>query len=332
MTRISALLMAIVGFTAPAFAGENPSTVARALYATYADGDAEGFKRLWAEGVAPVHLADLTTEQRLKCITLVMFRAEEPRIDASRAEVAAVAVLSRASRINGRVTVDIEHATIGMKREHDAWRIDRWSLKEDELVDRVVAAKSTDEARSLVRENVELLDFAFFRGLRRKSTPLIAQRQFDAEERLTDAMSEFAAMTGDDGILATTYALQSIADRLGPKADFARALMTASKGLAVAERFGDPDTLAAALLNIVRAYQWRDGNSTKIAPFPRESPGRAGSYRRPGARCARRYPVGGRTPGAWRLSGLLSVSPDRSGHRHAFEQSDLPRRRRSAAR
>ncbi|HEX7678856.1 MAG TPA: CHAT domain-containing protein [Thermoanaerobaculia bacterium] len=265
--RISALLIAILGFSAPAFAAEDPATVARALYATYADGDVASFKRLWAESVTPVHLADITTEQRVKCITLIMFRAEEPRIDAGRAEVDVVAVLSRTSRINGRTTVDIEHAMIGMKREHDEWHIDRWLLKEDELVDRIVAAKSIDEARSLVRENVELLDSAFYRGLRRKSTTLINQRLFDAEEQLTAAMGELAAMAADDGILSTTDVLESITERVGPKPDTARALAGAEEALVVAERFGDPDVLGSALLNLVRAYQWRDGNSTGIAPL-----------------------------------------------------------------
>lgn len=267
MKRIGALLIALVGFSTPAFTAESPAAVARALYASYADGNADGFKRLWAEGVTPVHLADLTNEQRVKCITLVMFRAEEPRIDAGRAEVPVVAVLSRTSRINGRMSDDIEHATIGMKREHDEWRIDQWSLKEDELVERVVAAKSIEEARSLVRENPELLDFAFYRGLRRKSTTLLNQRLFDAENRLTAAMRELAAMTADDGILSTTDVLESITARIGPKPDLDKALRSVKEALAVAEPFGDPDVLASALLNVVRTYQWQDGNSTRVAPL-----------------------------------------------------------------
>ena len=265
--RISTLAFAVLGFSATVFAADTPAAVAHALYASYADGDADGFKRLWAEGVTPVHLADLTNEQRVKCITLIMFHADEPRIDAGRAEVPAVAVLSRTSRINGRMSADIEHATIGMKREHDEWRIDRWTLKEDELVDRVVAAKSIDEARSLVRENAELLDFAFYRGLRRKSSALLNQHLFDAEERLTTALRELAAMTADDGILSTTEVLESISERIGPKPDQAKALVSVEEALAVAEPFGDPDVLASALLNVVRVYQWHDGNSTRVAPL-----------------------------------------------------------------
>jgi tetratricopeptide (TPR) repeat protein len=267
MAAILAMLLAVVVLAAPVGATENPTSIARALYATYAEGDAAAFKSLWAEGVTPAHLADLTNEQRVKCIVLAMFQADEPRIDADRAEVPAVVVLSRTSRINGRVSLDVEHATIGMKREHDEWRIDRWSLKEDDLIERAEGVKSLEEARSLVRENLELLDFAFYRGLRRRSSLLINQRKFDGADRLTAAMRELAAMTADDGVLSTAYALDSIVERVGPAPDAAKALASATESLTLAEGFGDPDSIGSALMNVVRAQQWRDGNETKTAPL-----------------------------------------------------------------
>jgi CHAT domain-containing protein len=268
VTRICALLIAMVGLSMPANgATGNPIDVARALYTSYAEGDADGFKRLWADGVTPAHLTDLATEQRVKCMSLAMFSAGAPRIDADHAEVPVVTALWKVSRINGRVTVAVEHATIGMKRERDEWRIDRWLLKEDELVDRVVATKSLDEARMLVRDNLDLLDLSFYRGLRRQSSVLINRRQFDDLARLTAALREFAALTADDGALSTACALDSIAERVGPKPAPAEALVSAGEAVALAERSGDPDAIASGLFNLARAYQWRDGNSMKAAPL-----------------------------------------------------------------
>jgi CHAT domain-containing protein/tetratricopeptide (TPR) repeat protein len=272
--RLSALLAvmigAMVGLSAQvgaAQAADNPADIARALYVSYAEGDADGFKHVWAEGVAPAHLVDLGAEQRVKCLTLVMFHADEPRIEADHAEVPAVAALWKVSKVNGRVTVAIEHATIGMKREHEQWHIDRWVLKEDELVDRIAATKSMDEARELVRDNLDLLDSAFYRGLRRQAATFMNRRQFDQVSRLTAALREFAALTADDGALSTAYVNDSIAERVGPKPDPPKALVSVEEAVALAEQSGDPDAFASGLLNLARAYQWRDGNSTKAVPL-----------------------------------------------------------------
>jgi CHAT domain-containing protein len=265
-----ALLVAISGLTIPVRANPapgNPVEVARALYASYAEGDAADFKLLWAEGVTPAHITDLATEQRVKCMTLVMFRADTPRIDADRAEVAAVAALWKVSKVNGRVTVAVEHASIGMKREYDQWRVDRWLLKEDDLVSRVIASKSPDQAQALVRDNVELLDASFYRGLRRQSSDLLNRRKFDELAMLIAALREFAALSADDSALSTAYTLDSIVERVGPKPDPAQTVISVETALTLAERSGDPDAVASGLFNLGRAYQWRDGNSGNAAPL-----------------------------------------------------------------
>ncbi|HYM62146.1 MAG TPA: CHAT domain-containing protein [Thermoanaerobaculia bacterium] len=261
------LLIATLAIAAPACAAESPVAVARALYVSFSEGDVEAFKRVWAEGVEPAHLADIAVEQRVKCVTLIAFDAKEPRIDGDHAEVPVVAARAKVSRVTGRLIIDVEHATIGMRREKGEWRVDRWSWKEDDLVDRLGTTKSVDEARALVRENAELLNSTFYRGLRIQSTALINRRQFDALERLTAALRELAALTGDDSARSTALALDSIAERLGPKPDAAKALLTAEEAVTLAERTGNPDVLASGLLNQARAFQWRDGNSMKALPL-----------------------------------------------------------------
>ena len=47
----------------------------------------------------------------------------------------------------------------------------------------------------------------------------------------------------------------------------AKSLADVATGLELAERSGEPDVIASALLNSARAYQWRDGNTAKAAPF-----------------------------------------------------------------
>jgi CHAT domain-containing protein len=261
------IAMAIPAHVRADAAPGSPAAIAHALYVSYAEGDTAGFKALWADGVTPAHLADLGTEQRVKCMTLVMFHADEPRIDADHAEVAAVAALWKISKVNGLVSVAVEHATIGVKREHGQWRVDHWLLTEDDLVARIIATRSDDEARALVRNNVELLDWSFYRSLRRQSSDLINRRKFDELGHLSAALREFAALTADDGALATAIGLDSIDERVGPRPDPARAMIDAETDLTLAEQSGDPDAAASGLLNLARAFQWRDGNSGNAAQF-----------------------------------------------------------------
>src|SRR5437016_3178928 len=101
--RSICVLLAAAAVAAPRLAAEPPVAVAEALYTRYASGDAEGFKRLWADGVAPVRLAELGGAYR--CATLVAFLNERVRSDGDRGEAHLVAVISR----TGRTTFEIEH-------------------------------------------------------------------------------------------------------------------------------------------------------------------------------------------------------------------------------
>jgi CHAT domain-containing protein len=239
--------------------------VAEALYIRFAAADVEGFKQLWADGVTPARTSEMP--QIYRCLVPVMFQNEQTHLDGDRGEVTLVAVLWRIGRPTGRVTLEIEHATVGIRRAGDGWRVDRWTLAEDELVSRVVATKSDDEARALVRQSPQFLDAAFYRGLRRRSSDLLNRRNFDALAHLTAAMRELGVLNADAGIVSTSHVIDAIAARVGDKPDLDAALSHTAAALELAETFGDADALASALVNRGLAVAARDGNLNNAIPF-----------------------------------------------------------------
>jgi CHAT domain-containing protein len=258
------LAMAVAASATPLFAAQ-PAAVAAALYEAYAEGNPAHFRQLWADGVAPARLAEVDTPSR--CLVPLGFTNVETTVEADRAEVRLVAVMSRVSRPAGRFSYEVEHATVGLRRAGDQWRVERWTLAEDDLAERVVTAPNDNDARALVSRNVDLLDAAFYRDLRKRSTDLINRRQFAALQRLTSAMCEFAGLTGDDGAFSTAFSLDSIADRLAAPPDLIKAEVDTQSAIAAAERSGDPDVIASALLNRARLIQWRDGNASAGVPL-----------------------------------------------------------------
>ena len=248
-------------------ADTSPSITARMLYERFANGDSDGYKRMWLAGAAPTYLREFDLEGRVRCSSLAAFDAAEPQIDGDHAVVRARATLLRRSIRTGRTAIEVEWPVIGMQRVNGEWRVDRWVLQEDDLVDKIAAAKSDDEARQIVRENFELLGATFFRFVRRKSPAMINGRKYDAYQRVIAALHEYASLELDDSAQATAYVLDSIYDRVGPKPDVAKSMADVATSLALAEKSGDSDAIASALLNTVRAYQWRDGNTTNGAPL-----------------------------------------------------------------
>jgi len=263
--KTTLLVMTVAVAAAPLFAAQPPAAVAMALYEAYAGGNPASFRQLWADGVAPARLAEVDTPSR--CLAPLGFADVQTTVGGDRAEVRLVAVMSRESRPAGRLSSEVEHSTIALRLASDQWRVERWTLAEDDLADRVVAAPSDAEARALVSRNVDLLDAAFYRDLRRRSTDLINRRQFTALQHLTSAMREFAGLTGDDGAFSTAFSLDSIADRLSDQPNLAKAEADTLLAIATAERAGDPDVLASALLNRARLIPWRDGNAAAGVPL-----------------------------------------------------------------
>jgi CHAT domain-containing protein len=257
------LFIAIAAFAGTLVGDQSPVTVAEEIYVRFANGDVDGFKRLWADGVTPARLSEVGIAYR--CLTPVAFQEEQAKIDGEHGEVRLVAVMSRASRPTGRVTFELEHATVGLRRAGDDWRVERWTIAENDLAERIIATKSDAEARSLLREGSELLDTAAFRALRRRSTDLINRRNFAALARLTAALHEMGGLNGDDSMLSTAYVFDSIVDRIGDHVDAAAALRDIDLAVVLAEQSGDADALASALVNRGRALQWRDGNSNSAA-------------------------------------------------------------------
>lgn len=262
--KVVVVAMAAAVSATPLFAAQ-PAAVAVALYEAYAGGNPAAFRQLWADGVAPARLAEVDTPSR--CLVPLGFADVQTTVEGDHAEVRLVAVMSRESRPAGRFSYEIEHATVGLRRAGEQWRVERWTLAEDDLADRVVAAANDGEARALVSRNLDLLDALFYRDLRRRSTDLINRRQYAALQRLTSAMREFAGLTGDDGAFSTAYSLDSIADRLSDSPDLAKAEVDTQLAITTAERTGDPDVIASALLNRSRLIQFRDGNASAAVPL-----------------------------------------------------------------
>ena len=261
----------LVLLSIPSFADADPKAsvrdTVRLLYAEYAGGDVEGLKRLLTEGVGASRLRDSLSALRVKCIVVDGIEVGEAQLSGERADVTAKVMMTRRDLHGGPDLVEVEHAIIGMKAENGAWRIDKWTTDEELLVDKLLAAKSPEDALALLRENPEMHDYALSRALRARANVSINRRKFDEVARLTSMLKWLGAFAAEDTSLSAAYSFQSMIQRIGPAPDLDAAVRSAEEGVAVGDPTGQPDVISSALINLARAYQWREHGTMKAVPL-----------------------------------------------------------------
>lgn len=260
------LSIAVLFFSVAAHAADDPRAIVRQLYVSYAGGDLAAVRHLLADGPPPKPLTYFTAMHRTRCISLAELHVGEPRAAGDRVEVPVVASLAKVEAGTGRQTIDHEHTVVGMKRIDGQWKVDSWTFDEDKLVENLLKAQSEAEAEALLASSPELFDTSLARALRVRGTTMVNRQEYDQAARVAVWLHDLAALTADDEVLSTAYGLDSMLARMRKNPDTAASEHLAEESLAAAKRTENPDTIGTALMFLIRAYQWRDGNTKRGAP------------------------------------------------------------------
>src|ERR1041385_2463250 len=194
--NIAALFFALCAIGAHA---EEPKQSARALYERAFVGDIDGMRSLWRPGITMPRVFYFSSMPRVNCYTVRLLQVGEPRIDGNHADVPVLAAWSRVDPVNQHETEEYEHAVIGMERSADGkWQIVKWGFEEEALVDQMLAAKSDDEAITIMLAHPELNDSELSRALRIRGMNLNFASDFDRARRLIDALHTFGVVNGDE--------------------------------------------------------------------------------------------------------------------------------------
>jgi CHAT domain-containing protein len=238
----------------PINADDTPESTVSAFYTAYAAGDVQKAAGYW-EPAAARAFAKVERHLRTRCLQHHRVTIGVPVINGSSATIDAEAVATVWSDAPGaRPRVDTGFTTFELAHT-DRWRITRWIDRESVLAERVAELKSADERKALLANAGPLRTARLAEELcRRAIVVYVNHSEYDAASAVVSIAREIAMETGDDAALSTVHVLESMIlfQRSGGR-DFSRSIEAATEALALAERSGDPDVIAQALLYLGRA-------------------------------------------------------------------------------
>lgn len=242
--------LALALLAASLFAQEPPAraaveTVVRRFYSVYASGDLDGLMAMWDSG-SPSLAAfrdETTPVLRARCMTLHEVTIDSLEMAGERATVSVHVVLSKRGRTMPE-RYDPHSATLELVRGDGGWRITKWALREEALVDRLLAARSDAERQALLQTEPRLLTPALDRALCRRGVLAANQQRFDDAATLLSLGTRIASTINDLAGLSLAAGLDSILHRVLPVRDLAVSLDLALRSAALAEESSDPDAIA----------------------------------------------------------------------------------------
>ena len=258
------LLLTAHAWTVRADAVQEAEGVARAFYAAYAAGRVVDVAPLWnAEAFAAVRPALERTAQT-RCMTLHDV-AVAGRADADAIEVMArVTLTSWSTYPADRPRMRVLNERLMLRREASGWKIVSRRSVEDALAERLAASDEAAAVGPVPSDDWSAAELV--QALCRRAVLLINQQQLDRAALLLEQARALVDAHDDAGASAVaSVGSVVIRVRRGPPAEI-RSLVDES--LRLAERSGDPDTLARALLRAGRAAQYATGQ-TPAEPFER---------------------------------------------------------------
>ena len=248
---ISRSLSAIALLLAPAALGND---VARDAVDAYLAGNLPRLRALWtAEGAASLRKVELETSERLrvKCVEPAGTIVEVASVDASAATVHATVGWWETARISpASAHFRRKNLSISLVSKNGIWKIAAWESREPPFAEQLVM--HPEQADLFLAQNPELIGPDLVQALINAAfraqgagkaqladiTIAIAHR---VASLAGDAVSEVLALRGQSGLSSSR----------GQQEAF---IGFAQRGLAAAERSGDPDILFAALGEMGRAY------------------------------------------------------------------------------
>ncbi|MEO8033831.1 MAG: CHAT domain-containing protein [Acidobacteriota bacterium] len=264
--------LAVALLAMPLAAHEPPApaaveTVVRQFYSAWASGDGDGLLAMWEPGSPSLAaFRDETTPLlRVRCMTLHELTVDSLDISGERATVGVHVVLSKHGRTMPE-RYDPHSATLELVRADGAWRVTRWTLREEEFVDRLLAARNDEERQALLRKEPRLLTPALDRALCRRGVRYANLQRYDDAFVLRNLAANVAAAIPDPAGESLATGLDSILQRLLPEKNLAASLALAYRSATLAEESTDPDAIARSSLRLGRTL-YDLGRSGEALPW-----------------------------------------------------------------
>jgi CHAT domain-containing protein len=230
------------------------AAAARAFYVAFASGDEAAVTSMWA-GVAPAALRRRTGwTMHTRCMRLIAFDVTDVQVNGETATVSVHALLTRRPH-EGTDALEPHDATLALVQAGGRWRIAAWTLREEALVDAIVAAPSDAARQALIDAHQAAVTPLLNRLLARRALELYNNQDLPLVGSLVALMKRVAREIGDLSGVSVAFSLDSILLRIGDPALYPAALEAGRTGVALAERSGDPDALAKTLLRLGRAEE-----------------------------------------------------------------------------
>lgn len=260
--------LALVLLTVPCCVDDPADVVAGRFYAAFASGNLTEAMRYWEPGAAATVEPRLAWTVRTECLTIHSLDVSPPRIGEDAATVDMEARVTVSAGAHGSSRHEIQRMTFELARGADGWRIRSWSHRETALAARAAEAPNAVERRAIINEAGPLRTARLAYELCRQAVRLSnAGRAKDGAD-LAEHARDIAVETGDLSALSNVYGVQSILLAETAPADVDASIELAAEGVALAERSGDPNALARALVRLGRA-QFGIRSAVVREPFER---------------------------------------------------------------
>ncbi len=254
--------------TANAVAGRDAAgNVVQQFYRAWAAGDAASAAKLWAPEARSGVEARLRRRAVARCTVLHALRIDSIDVDPSGTEaVVAVTLWTTSwSTFGQRRAIAEERRThLRLKQIGGEWRIASETDREERWIDELLAAGDAAVRQEMLHQHSAMGSPRLARALASRSITLINRDDFARAREAMDASMVIAEAVGDDGALSLALGARSALERQLRPMDLRPSEAYGREAVAAAERAGDPDVLAYALLRLGRAVAAAGGDEAPL--------------------------------------------------------------------
>lgn len=252
------MLRLLAGLVALALCSRVDASVRGAVesfYTAWAAGDRARVMAHWRED-APERAAFERAFERFRqtrCVVLHEVAVEQVDERGNDATAAARIVVTKWSDMPGaRPRIETLHATFVLRRAGDGWQIVSFRSREEELARQLASLTTHGEREALLSAHPALRTPALAHALAMRALQLLNEVRFAESRQALALAADVAHEQADDAAIAVTLMVQSALEER-EHGDGDAAVATSAAAIELAERSGDPDALAWALIRHGRA-------------------------------------------------------------------------------
>jgi CHAT domain-containing protein/Tfp pilus assembly protein PilF len=226
------------------------------MFTTYAAKDLDAFMAEWSP-----QAADFATRKQ----NMQRIFAQTGKLEMKELGVVKFAVIGDVARARVRVEIagnDLKtgqlHADLGrlnrlllLKKGEVGWKVVRYVPAEQDLADRLAAAKSRDERAKFLEDDKDLVDFDFVGALVGRASNFVQQGKYPQAQSWYDLSFEVARSLPDRHALAETHLSHAVFH--ATQKQFAEAERDSEQALSLAKPLNDKRLQALALYRIGKA-------------------------------------------------------------------------------